>query len=64
VPIALRTEFILAHAGRLNCGGRDQRIARPTPNCHKITLFLDRFEFKTEMDEEARRHMFRHASAR
>ena len=36
-----------------------------SPN-NRMPAIIDRarFEFKTEMDEEARGHMFRHASAR
>jgi GST-like protein len=34
------------------------------PAAQRANALKDRFEFKTEMDEEARRHMFRHASAR
>jgi len=34
------------------------------PAAHRVNALKDRFEFKTEMDEAARRHMFRHASAR
>ena len=33
------------------------------PAAQRANALKDRFEFKTEMDEEARRHMFRHASA-
>jgi GST-like protein len=34
------------------------------PAARRANALKDRFRFKTEMDEEARRHMFRHASAR
>lgn len=40
----------------------DAIAARPA--ARRANALKDRFEFKTEIDEEARRHMFGRASAR
>src|ERR1700690_4078666 len=34
------------------------------PATKRVNALKDRFQFKAEMDEEARRHMFRHSSTR